>query len=209
MTTTSNKQWCYMEPFQRRTEQLGPDWMGYRATLIAHSLPWPQYIPSTHCNQNLHLLYLYIPPRSAHPPPSRLKGLITGELRWNWLQNSPKDFISISVKFIERLVDRGHQLGNLLPQFEQAASAVDSVLTSKNMIDSLSTLFIYWKYHPNEVQWSDIQILYNEILARLLNYNKTTAAISHPKSLREHLFIKPINPTFKCLCAKPNRRAYS
>jgi len=156
-----------MEPFQRRTEQLGP------------------------------------------PPPSRLKGLITGELRWNWLQNSPKDFISISVKFIERLVDRGHQLGNLLPQFEQAASAVDSVLTSKNMIDSLSTLFIYWKYHPNEVQWSDIQILYNEILARLLNYNKTTAAISHPKSLREHLFIKPINPTFKCLCAKPNRRAYS
>jgi hypothetical protein len=36
-------------------------------------------------------LFLYIPLLSAHPP-SCFKGLIAGELRRYWLQNSPKDF---------------------------------------------------------------------------------------------------------------------
>jgi hypothetical protein len=45
-------------------------------------------------------LYLYIPPLSAHPP-SCFKGLIVGEIRRYWLQNSSEDFKTILVKFIE------------------------------------------------------------------------------------------------------------
>jgi hypothetical protein len=45
-------------------------------------------------------IYLYIPPLSAHPP-SCLKGLIAGETRHYWIQNSPEDFQSILTKFIE------------------------------------------------------------------------------------------------------------
>jgi hypothetical protein len=59
-------------------------------------------------------LYLYIPPLSAHPP-SCLKGLIAGEMRRYWLQNSPEDYKTILVKFIERLLCRGHSLKNLMP----------------------------------------------------------------------------------------------
>ena len=54
-------------------------------------------------------LYLYIPSNSAHPP-SCLKGLITGELRRYWLQNSNK---------------RGHSLHDLIPIFHQAATTLN------------------------------------------------------------------------------------
>jgi hypothetical protein len=54
-------------------------------------------------------LYLYIPPRSAHPP-SYLRGLISIEVRCYWLQNDPKQSESIAEKFIIRLTKRGHQL---------------------------------------------------------------------------------------------------
>jgi hypothetical protein len=47
-------------------------------------------------------LHLYIPPLSAHPQ-SCLKGLIAGELRRYWIQNSPTDFQTLVTKFIERL----------------------------------------------------------------------------------------------------------
>jgi hypothetical protein len=54
-------------------------------------------------------LYLYLPPKSAHPP-SCLKGLITGVLRRYWLQNNTFDFQDILIKFIKRLSERGHRI---------------------------------------------------------------------------------------------------
>jgi hypothetical protein len=45
-------------------------------------------------------LYLYIPPLSAHPP-SCFKGLIAGEIRRYWLQNSPEDFKTIRQSLLE------------------------------------------------------------------------------------------------------------
>jgi hypothetical protein len=70
-------------------------------------------------------LHLYIPPLSAHPQ-SCLKGLITGELRRYWIQNSPADFQELVTKFVERLHDRGHIIENLLPLFLQAAATLDN-----------------------------------------------------------------------------------
>jgi hypothetical protein len=54
-------------------------------------------------------LYLYIPPLSAHPQ-SCFKGLIHGEVRRYWIQNNPSNFQAILLKFIQRLIHRGHTL---------------------------------------------------------------------------------------------------
>jgi hypothetical protein len=59
-------------------------------------------------------LYLYIPPLSAHPQ-SCFKGLIHGEVRRYWIQNNPSIFQAILLKFIQRLIDRGHTLEQLTP----------------------------------------------------------------------------------------------
>ncbi len=96
-------------------------------------------------------LYLYIPPRSAHPP-SCLKGLISGEVRRYWLQNSPEDFEKILVKFIERLVDRGHSLQNLAPIFMNAASTLDNKTNIVQSPLNSNILYIHWTFHPHGLQ---------------------------------------------------------
>jgi hypothetical protein len=99
-------------------------------------------------------LYLYIPPLSAHPN-SYFKGLIHGELKRYWLQNSPNEFIQLVTKFIERLLAMGHTIDNLIPILKQAANKIDSnrVLYNSNNKDATNnSLFIHWEYQPNGIQ---------------------------------------------------------
>jgi hypothetical protein len=131
-------------------------------------------------------LYLYLPPKSAHPP-SCLKGLIAGELRHYWLQNNTNDFQDILIKFIKRLSERGHQIEDLTPLIRQAALAIDWNETRHTAESNTNTLFIHWRYHPHEIQRSDLRSLYNETLKPILDYNKVTVAISRPKNLRDVL----------------------
>jgi hypothetical protein len=83
-------------------------------------------------------------------------------------------------KFIKLLIDRGHQLNNLTPIFQQAATTIDLKRHQTSNNDS-STLFIHWEYHPNGIQNKDIRSAYNNILAPHLDYKKMTVAISRPK----------------------------
>jgi len=131
-------------------------------------------------------LYLYIPPNSAHPP-SCLKGLISGELRRYWLQNDIDNFQTMLTKFIERLIDRGHRINDLIPLLKQAALAIDSNSTTKVTKNQSSTLFIHWRYHPHGLQRSDLRSCYEATLKQTLNYDKVTIAISRPKNLRDIL----------------------
>jgi hypothetical protein len=71
-------------------------------------------------------LYLYIPPSSSHPP-SCFKGLLAGEHK---CQNKSEDFKKILLKFINRLLNRGHSLDNLKPLLMPAAAAIDSHTTT-------------------------------------------------------------------------------
>jgi hypothetical protein len=96
-------------------------------------------------------LYLYIPPFSAHPP-SCFKGLITGELRRYWLQNNPINFQNILMKFIQRLVDRGHTLENLVPIITQAAQTLEMHNVTNNDSQKPNTLYIHWQHHPYGLQ---------------------------------------------------------
>jgi hypothetical protein len=131
-------------------------------------------------------LYLYIPPRSAHPP-SCLKGLISGELRRYWLQNSCEDFKTFAARFMERLVDRGHLIQDLAPLFLNAAATLTNNSQPNQPKENNSILYIHWTYHPHGLQRKDIRAAYNSTLKPLLDYDKMTVAISRPRNLRDEL----------------------
>jgi hypothetical protein len=90
-------------------------------------------------------------------------------------------------KFIERLIDRGHRINDLIPLLKQAALAIDSNSTTKVTKNQSSTLFIHWRYHPHGLQRSDLRSCYEATLKQTLNYDKVTIAISRPKNLRDIL----------------------
>jgi len=131
-------------------------------------------------------LYLYIPPNSAHPP-SCLKGLISGEVRQYWLQNSPKNFELILTKFLERLVDRGHKIQNLAPLFLDLAAALDNPILNTQPVTTSKTLYIHWPFHPNCLKRGDIRNAFKTTLQPLLDYEKMTVAISRPQNIRDKL----------------------
>jgi hypothetical protein len=134
-------------------------------------------------------LYLYIPPLSAHPP-SCFKGLIAGEIRRYWLQNSPEDFKTILVKFIERLLARGHKLETLKPIFAQAALSLDSPILPSVISESTkkeNILYIHRTYHPKGIQSYEVRQLYDQILKPSLDYDNMTIALSRPRNLRDIL----------------------
>ena len=132
-------------------------------------------------------LYLYLPPLSAHPP-GCLKGLIIGELKRYWLQNTTENFEDLVSKFLKRLVARGHPIEKLSPIFNQAALILDG--TSKRNSDSTNndrTIFIHWTHHPNGLKSNQIKGIYNQTLQPQLNYDKTIVAVSRPQNLKDAL----------------------
>ena len=140
-------------------------------------------------------LYLYIPPLSAHPP-SCFKGLITGELRRYWLQNSPENFQEILCKFIERLLQRGHNIHYISSLMEQAALSLDASSNQKNTDDTNDDkiLYIHRTYHPNGPQRNEIRNLYQKILEPHLDFDKMIVAISRPLNLRDILTRAKLTP---------------
>jgi hypothetical protein len=134
-------------------------------------------------------LYLYIPPLSAHPI-SCFKGLITGEIYRYWLQNTnEEDFIKITTSFILRLLQRGHQLNQIIPILQTAASNIDNINTRKKLTttDSEDTLFIHWRYHPSDINKNTIRKIYDNTLKGFDGFKQMRLAISRPKNLRDIL----------------------
>jgi hypothetical protein len=131
-------------------------------------------------------LYLYLPPRSAHPP-SCLKGLIAGEMRRYWLQNNQTGFISILEKFIIRLTERGHQLKDIIPILQHTATQLNNAYLKQPSRDEGNTLYVHQTYHPHGIQRGVIRTLYNKTLKPILDFDRMTVAISRPRNLRDIL----------------------
>ncbi len=132
-------------------------------------------------------LYLYIPPRSAHPY-SCLKGLIKGELNRYWLQNQPADFQDLVTQFLIQLYNRGHTIEQLSPIFSRAASPVESNQhRSQNKVENDDTLYLHWEHHPNGLQRKTLRQIYNTILHPVNPFHNMTVAVSRPKNLRDVL----------------------
>jgi len=132
-------------------------------------------------------LYLYIPPRSAHPP-SCLKGLIYGELQRYWRQNpDPNDFKAILSRFFTRSLDRGHDPCTLTPIILQGAAKTDHQTRTTINNTEKKVLYINWPYHPNGIHCQDIRHIYNDTLQPLLSYDLMQIAVLRPKNLRDVL----------------------
>jgi len=145
-------------------------------------------------------LYLYIPAHSAHPP-GCLKGIIFGELRRYWNQNSDtKDYIHIAGQFYKRLLARGFRSKQINPLFLEAAANLEraSVKNTENSEDLTRPLCFHWIHHPNDISRKAIQQAYSDTCAvtlkatptkdnRPLNITKMIVLYSRPKNLSDYL----------------------
>jgi hypothetical protein len=136
-------------------------------------------------------LYLYIPPRSAHPP-GVLKSVVYGNLRRFKLQNSnPNDYIKVSTHFAERLIARGHNKTLVRDLFMEAASDLDQAHRHNRRqchdAEPSNTLFFHQEYHPRGVPRRAIREAYRRILDGHVGFNRFIIAYSRPKNLRDAL----------------------
>ena len=96
-------------------------------------------------------LFLYIPPNSAHPL-GCLKGIIYGQLRRFWLQNSSQSaYIHAIHHFFQKLMSRGHSRLFLSKIFLESARKLDlkSKSNSKKYLDKV--VIFHCKYHPHGI----------------------------------------------------------
>jgi hypothetical protein len=105
-------------------------------------------------------------------------------MRRYWIQNDPHHFESILTKFIICLTKRGHNLQDLLPLLQHAASQLNNQHARQRNNDKPNTLYIHQRYHPNGLQRADIRTLYETTLKHYLDYDAMTVAISHPRNLQ-------------------------
>jgi hypothetical protein len=147
-------------------------------------------------------LFLYIPPISSHSP-SVLNGLIFGQLRRFWLQNShTSDFIHCTHAFFNHLLARGHDSINIRRLFLLAAARLDlpTTLTPAKRPGPTAErpVFLHVEYHPRQIERLDIQKVYGELCAGTFRetpnkeniptgIGRLTIAYSRPPNLRDLL----------------------
>jgi hypothetical protein len=147
-------------------------------------------------------LFLYIPPISSHSP-SVLNGLIFGQLRRFWLQNShTSDFIHCTHAFFNHLLARGHDSINIRRLFLLAAARLDlpTTLTPAKRPGPTTErpVFLHVEYHPRQIERLDIQKVYGELCAGTFRetpnkeniptgIGRLTIAYSRPPNLRDLL----------------------
>jgi hypothetical protein len=143
-------------------------------------------------------LYLYIPAHSAHPP-GCLKGIIFGEIRRYWNQNSDtKDYIHIAGQFYKRLLARGFRSKQIKTLFLEAAAHLERTDDKKTDEDRTRPLCFHWVHHPNDISRQVIQQAYSDTCAatlkaaptkdkRPLNITRMIVLYSRPKNLSDYL----------------------
>jgi hypothetical protein len=121
---------------------------------------------STKTFQKAMNLYLYIPPISSHPP-CVLAGLIFGQLRRFWLQNSLQvDYVQCASAFLNHLVARGHERTNIQRLFRNAAARLNQNLITKPATESATEdaqVFLHMEYHPRQIERQVVQKVYRDI----------------------------------------------
>jgi hypothetical protein len=146
-------------------------------------------------------LHLYLPANSAHPP-SVLKGLIYGNVRRFWIQNSEKSkYREMISNFFIHLRNRGHDAEELQELFLTAARKLSKnkqLKASINEEDSLTKrVFFHVPFHPQQITSTSFQRLFKEKCAETLllstgkdgktpiNIDRMTVAYSRPQNVRD------------------------
>ena len=121
-------------------------------------------------------LHLYIPPHSCHAP-GVLPGMVFGNvLRIHQLCSRARDITREIKLFLHRLLDRGYQLAQLTPLFQQAMDNAKAYLrrTTLNHLRARSKkgegqhrrVFLHLPYHPANPSSQTIQKHWHERVAR-------------------------------------------
>lgn len=119
-------------------------------------------------------LYLYIPPHSCHSP-GVLSGLVFGNvLRIFQLCSRVEDIEDELALFMQRLVDRGYQMKNLLPLLSKAVTNAKNYLCrseahhrrlkNKAKDSSKRQVYFHLTYHPEDPHSSIVQRLWRRIV---------------------------------------------
>jgi len=108
--------------------------------------------------------------------------LITGEIIRYWNQNTQaEDFIHITQLFIQRLIQRGHHIEDIIPIIRSAAASIDNIQGDRRslqeMVSSEDTLYIHWQYHPLDIKKNSIHEIYNDTLKGHDNFQKMLIAM--------------------------------
>ena len=164
-------------PSPRRNER---DWLAFQELLNEFHLTWEVSPLATEVNflditLTLHEqriktnlfqkplnLYLFIPPKSAHPP-GVLPGLISGTIyRIHMLCSEPPDIKHHLQTFWNRLLARGYTKEQLLLPFQRGINrALQHVTQTTTSDDSdTQTLFFHIQYHPSDPNSKTIQQLW-------------------------------------------------
>ena len=103
-------------------------------------------------------LYLYIPPRSAHPP-GVLTGLVSGNiLRIYTLCSDPDDVRSRLQDFWNRLISRGYPTAQIKPLFLKGLhNAREYIACPPTKTADTNCVFFHLRYHPQDPPSSEIQ----------------------------------------------------
>ena len=154
-------------------------------------------------------LYLYIPPISAHPV-GCLRGLVFGNLRRFWIQNTHReDYISVAKHFAERLIERGHPAHTIETLFMEAAKRFDETAkhpTTTPVVANANSLinpdpaqyYFHLEYHPRGIPRQEIRNLFDNTVGKHLPPYKFTIAYSRPKNLRDALMRTRMEETAGC-----------
>ena len=116
-------------------------------------------------------LYLYIPPKSAHPP-GVLTGLIFGSIhRIYTLCSSPADIRSRLQDFYRRLLARGYERPDILPLFQRGlanakAHLANATVPTDQPPPSDPAFFFHMRYHPQDPTNSAIQYAWRNTVSQ-------------------------------------------
>ena len=138
-------------------------------TLKTHPSDATKLLPKFQTYEKPMNLHLYIPPTSTHPP-GTIRSLVFGLLRKYYLQNSEtKDFIDMTSKFFQRLINRGHSPTKLRHLFLLAAQNLDQHPASRlqhtspaneTLDEQNDKLFLRWRYHPQDLSRKQLRHIY-------------------------------------------------
>ena len=150
-------------------------------------------------------LYLYIPPKSAHPP-GMIKGVIFSLLKNFKHQNTEKtDYIKMVTLLFRRLIARGWNSHYLLPIFIEADNHTVPTTPPPPKRQTLprDTIILHMEYHPHDIPRKIVRKIFEKNCSALSNYRcdsgeelgikKLIIAYSRPKNLQDILSPTTLN----------------
>lgn len=82
-------------------------------------------------------------------------------IRYGTQNTSPEDFIRVTALFLQRLIQHGHLLKDLIPIFKSIAASLESVRGDRKFNQETSlqddTLYIHRTFHPRDIRKHEIR----------------------------------------------------